>query len=209
MTEAGARLEAGQPVHVQWGPLLLKGQVRAILGNQVTLALPVPVDMPDVLVITWPDGQTGIVEAPLVLARQRLEVRIPLPDIGLADRLPGPAPEATREQRGALRLDAMVPAILRLDRGVARGHTLNVSSGGMLVHSPIALPVGKDVTVNLELRDGALEERIRILRKVGHQTFAVRFLGEPSSGPGRMRRIMNHMRPQKHGSRQSWNLRRP
>ncbi|MEB3238221.1 MAG: PilZ domain-containing protein [Candidatus Sericytochromatia bacterium] len=209
MTPDGVPLEAGQPVHVQWGPLLLKGQVRSVMAGQVTLALPVPVEMPDHVVITWPNGQTGIVEVPLIHARQRLEIRTALPEFGLGKARPGTAPLASRDQRGALRLDAMVPAILRLERAVARGHTLNVSSGGMLLHSPVSLPVGKDVSVTLELRDGALEERIRVLRKVGHQTFAVRFLAEPSSGPGRMRRIMSHMRPPKHGSRQSWNLRRP
>ena len=89
------------------------------------------------------------------------------------------------------------------------GQTLNISGSGMLVHAITPLPVGKDVPVRLLLAQGSLEETVRVLRKVGHQTYAVRFLGDPSSGPGRMRRIMAHMRPSSVSSRKSWNLRRP
>ncbi|MEB3299393.1 MAG: PilZ domain-containing protein [Candidatus Sericytochromatia bacterium] len=209
MTGRGPVLQEGQPVHVQWGHLLLKGHVQSVGSEHVTLAFQVPFEDPGVLVTTWPSGQTTVIESSWFHARQRLEIRLPAPE-GLQDSWrPGTAPLPSGDKRGTVRLDLQLPVVLRLDRAVARGHTLNMSGGGMLVHSPVALPVGKDLKVSLQLRDGSLEELVRVLRKVGHQTFALRFLGEPASGTRRMRRIMAHMRPSTPGTRHSWNLKRP
>lgn len=200
--------EVGQDVTIQLGASMYWGRITALSANSAEVTFPVKLDLGESDgVLTWPDGLGQDVALADLAHHTNLVVRIPL------DQIPRPQPEALPtptvlppagvvlpQIQAEMRRSVRVP--LELDVRLtdptsmiqATGRTFDLSGGGAKISSTSILMVGREYLLELPLEDPPLEVRARVLRRLGHQVYALKFLSGRETGNQIMRALFARIR---------------
>lgn len=170
------------------------------------LSFKVPYDVPSSGFVTWPDGQSWPVDLGQHQPHPQLTLRLPLPPATRQEARS--ASEGTKsEHRRTVRIDVSLPVQVHdLDatRKLVLGHTLNLSSGGAQVTSDTPLIVGRDYFLTMTLAEETEHVKARVVRRVGHNTYAMRFLVDAETGHRLMRNLFTQLRAARGPSKRSF-----
>jgi hypothetical protein len=215
--------EVGQDVTIQLGSSMYWGRITALSANSAEVTFPVQLDLGESEgLLTWPDGLGQEVSLPDLNHHTNLVVRIPLALIP-RPKPEEPAPPAVIAPEGVIlpqiqaemRRSVRVP--LELDVTLTdpasmiqvTGRTFDLSGGGAKLSSQSILMVGREYLVGLPLEDPPIEVRARVLRRLGHQIYALKFLAGRETGHQIMRALFSRIRGDQPASRpRSMNFRK-
>lgn len=172
------------------------GTIRELTLTTALVALGLPFDLPAEGLLEWPDGAMSEVDLGSAKAELVLRVPVPRPEPPRSDPAPPPPTDDRADLRRALRVDLSVPVRLTEGAGDApvEGKTLNLSSGGALVVTEAPLIVGRDYMCQIELPDDPMLLKAKCLRRMGHNSYALRLLAGPDAGHRLMRRLFAMLR---------------
>lgn len=203
--------DIGQEVTLRLEDRVLKGRISDVTLTSAQFTFPVQYTLPSRGTLIWPDGLVSPLELGTVSQHAYLNMRLPLPTRRITKKFPGETESA--DHRRTVRIDASVPVRIADFTGTRRlmdGKTLNLSSGGALILCDATLIVGRDYTLKLEMADESMAMKGRVVRRVGHNTYAFRFLMDADTGHALMRKLFARMRVNEpRGTRKmSWNFRK-
>ncbi len=204
--------DVGQEVTLRLDDRVLKGRITELTLTSAQLTFPVPYTLQSKGTLIWPDGLVSPMELGGSTTSQAfVNLRIPLPSKRLTKKFAGESESA--DHRRTVRIDVSLPVRIADFTGTRRlmdGKTLNMSSGGALIVCEAALIVGRDYTLKLDLAQDTMAVKGRVMRRVGHNTYAVRFIADADTGHILMRKLFARMRTQEpRGTRKlSWNFRK-
>lgn len=203
--------DIGQEVTLRLENSVLKGRISDITLTSAQLTFPVQYALPPKGTLIWPDGLVVPIETGNAAPHAHLTLRLPLPTRRTTKRFPGETESA--DHRRTVRIDVPVQTLIADFTGTRRlmtGRTLNLSSGGALVLCEATLMVGRDYTLKLDLADEQMAFKARVVRRVGHNTYAFRFLTDSDTGHVLMRKVFMMLRAAHPGGgrRSSWNFRK-
>lgn len=204
--------DRGQEVTLRLGDRALKGRISDITLTSAQLTFPVTYTLSGNGTLVWPDGFVETLNLDLVAPNAALNLKLPYPERRKTKRNLNPL-ESEKDHRRTIRIDCSVAVRVADFTGTRRlmdAKTLNVSSGGALIHCEAPLIVGRDYTLKIELPDEAMALKARVVRRLGHNTFAFRFLADAETGHILMRRVFLMLRGNEPAStrRSSWNFRK-
>ena len=200
--------EVGQDVTIQLGSSMYWGRITALSANSAEVTFPVQLDLGESEgVLTWPDGLGQDVSLANLSYRTHLVVRIPLsqlpqrqaeapatpvvlPPEGVV--LPQIQAEMRRSVRVPLELDVTLTDLASMIQST--GRTFDLSGGGTKLSSQSILVVGHEFVVGLPLEYPPIEVRARVLRRLGHQIYALKFLSGRETGHQIMRALFSRIR---------------
>jgi len=200
--------EVGQDVTIQLGSSMYWGRITALSANTAEVTFPVQLDLgKSEGVLTWPDGLGQDVSLAQLNHHTNLVVRIPLGMI--PQRKPDePAPAAVippegvvlpqiqaemrRSVRVPIELDVTLTDVASMVQST--GRTFDLSGGGSKLSSQSILIVGREYFVSLPLEETPIEVRARVLRRLGHQIYALKFLTDREVGHQIMRALFSRIR---------------
>lgn len=191
------------------------GRITALSANSAEITFPVQLDLGESDgVLTWPDGLGQDVSLGELAHHTNLVVRIPLSMIP-RPQPEAPAPAAVIPPKGIvlpqiqaeMRRSVRVP--LELDVAITDpasmiqvpGRTFDLSGGGAKLSSQSILMVGREYLVALPLEDPPIDVRARVLRRLGHQIYALKFLTDRETGHRIMRALFSRIRGDQPASR--------
>lgn len=203
--------DIGQEVTLRLDDRVLKGRISDVTLTSAQFTFPVQYTLPSRGTVIWPDGLVSPLELAVIGSHSYLNLRVPLPTRKLTKKFPGDSESA--DHRRTVRIDVSLPVRIADFTGTRRlmdGKTLNMSSGGALVLTDATIIVGRDYTIKLELGDESMAVKARVVRRVGHNTYAFRFLTDADTGHNLMRKLFARMRGNEpRGTRKmSWNFRK-
>ncbi len=207
--------EVGQDVTIQLGSSMYWGRITALSANSAEVTFPVNLDLSTLEgVLTWPDGLGQDVALGAIHHHTNLVMRIPL------DMIPKRAPEAPAapamlppegvvlpqiqaEMRRSVRVPLELDVTLTDPTSMIQssGRTFDLSGGGTKVSSQSILVVGQEYVIGLPLEDPPIEVRARVLRRLGHQIYALKFLTDRETGHRIMRALFARIRSNTPASR--------
>lgn len=215
--------EVGQDVTIQLGSSMYWGRITALSAQSAEVTFPVNLDLGDSQgVLTWPDGLGQDLTLSEVSYHTNLVVRIPLamiprpqpetpatpeviPPEGVI--LPQIQAEMRRSVRVPLELDVTITDVASMVQ--SSGRTFDLSGGGAKLSSQSILIVGREYLIGLPLDETPLEVRARVLRRLGHQVYALKFLTDRETGHKIMRALFSRIRGDQPASRpRSMNFRK-
>lgn len=203
--------EVGQDVTIQLGSSMYWGRITALSANSAEVTFPVNLELGDSDgVLTWPDGRGQDVALADLPHHTNLVVRIPLDQIPRMQSEASPPPvfippegmegvvlpsiqaEMRRSVRVPLELD--VTLVDPMTMVTSPGRTFDLSGGGAKVSSASILMVGREYQLDLPLEDPPIAVRARVLRRLGHQIYALKFLSGQETGNRIMRALFARIR---------------
>ncbi|MBM3266176.1 MAG: PilZ domain-containing protein [Candidatus Sericytochromatia bacterium] len=208
--------EIGQEVTLRLGDRVLKGKITDMTVSSAVMSFPVPFELPPSGMVVWPDGMVARADMSQASPSTNVMIKLPFPTRSEGARLPAPLPAAENkatDHRRTVRIDVSLPLTVADFTGTRRlmdARTLNMSSGGALVLCESNLIVGRDYTLKLELLAELIALKARVVRRLGRNTYAFRFLADSDTGHGLMRKVFMLLRGSESssGKRPSWNFRR-
>ncbi len=200
--------EVGQDVTIQLGSSMYWGRITALSAQSAEVTFPVQLDLGDSEgVLTWPDGQGQDVSLANLSYRTHLVVRIPLAQLPQRQaEEPAPPvvlppegvvlPQIQAEMRRSVRVPLELDVTLTDPASMLQssGRTFDLSGGGAKLSSQSILIVGHEYVVGLPLEDPPIEVRARVLRRLGHQIYALKFLSGRETGHQIMRALFSRIR---------------
>lgn len=184
------------------------GRITALSTNSAEVTFPVQLDLgASEGVMTWPNGLGHDVSLQDLPHHTNLVVRVPLSMIPQPkpEEPPPPAmippqgvvmPQIQAEMRRSVRVPVELDVTLTDPASMAQfpGRTFDLSGGGAKVSTPSILMVGREYLVTLPLEEPPIEVRARVLRRLGHQIYALKFLSGRDVGHRIMRALFSRIR---------------
>lgn len=203
--------DIGQEVSLRLEDRVLKGRISDVTLTSAQLTFPISYTLPSKGTLIWPDGLVSMLELGSVAQHAQLNLRLPLPSRRITRKFPGESESA--DHRRTVRIDVSIPVRIADFTGTRRlmdGKTLNLSSGGALVLCDATLIVGRDYTLKLDMAEDSMALKGRVVRRVGHNTYAFRFLADADTGHALMRKLFARLRVRETGAtrKMSWNFRK-
>ncbi|MBU6428387.1 MAG: hypothetical protein KGR26_05215 [Cyanobacteria bacterium REEB65] len=192
--------EVGQEIRLQAAGRPLRGTIRELSLTTALIAFEMPTELPLDGMLEWPDGSRTPVDLADRQAKVELVVRVPIPEYRAPASEPVVAAAAAPQQddpRKALRIDIKVPLRLAdpaVTGPLVSGQSLNLSTGGALILADSPLIVGREYVCQLVLTGETVLVRARPIRRMGHNSYAVRFMAAPEVGHRLMRRVFAMIR---------------
>jgi len=198
----------GQDVTIQLGASMYWGRITALSANSAEVTFPVQLDLGEPEgVLTWPDGLGQDVSLADLNHHTNLVVKIPLsaiprpapgesapaaiiPPVGVV--LPQIQAEMRRSVRVPLELDVTITDPTSMIQ--VPGRTFDLSGGGSRLSSQSILMVGREYLIGIPIEDPPVEVRARVLRRLGHQIYALKFLSDRETGHQIMRALFSRIR---------------
>ena len=200
----------GQAVTLRIGARAYRGRVREVTFEHVVLELQVELELKEKdAELFWERDRVIGLELDQVESRSMIEMRIPLDRfaqaLGREDHrlLLQPHDFLRAELRRSVRVPAEFAVTLSAADGVrsleARSH--DVSHGGIRLEVPGGLLLGEVWQVKLHLPTEPVLLLARVVRRVGEQVYALRFLGDPANGQRVVRAVFEALRAGRSPSR--------
>ncbi len=177
------------------------------------MAFPVPYELPSGGTIIWPDGMVAPADLSQASVQAQLNLKLPFPTREAPARAAPPPISKASDSRRTVRIDVSLPVTIADFAGTRRlmdARTLNMSSGGTLILCEANLIVGRDYTLKLELLAEPVVVKARVIRRIGRNAYAFRFLADSDAGHGLMRKVFMMLRGPDAPSakRPSWNFKK-
>ena len=207
--------EVGQDVTIQLGSSMYWGRITALSANSAEVTFPVQLDLGNLEgVLTWPDGMGQDVSLAALNHHTNLVVKIPLdlipkrpPETPAPPEVLPPEgvilPQIQAEMRRSVRVPLELDVTLTDPASMLQstGRTFDLSGGGAKLSSQSILMVGQEYLVSLPLEEPPIEIRARVLRRLGHQIYALKFLSGRETGHRIMRALFSRIRSNQPASR--------
>lgn len=198
--------EVGQDITFQLGDRQFWGKITQINANFAEITVPVQLDLGESRAqVTWPTGAAQAVDLSATSHFTHLILRMPLQQIPTEQAGTPPAmppaddlvlPQLQAEMRRSIRIP--FEADIRLTDPQTKlsfeGKTYDLSGGGAKLSSTQALVIGREYLVSLPLEGFTEPIRAKVLRRLAHQLYAVKFLTEKDTGHRLMRAIFARIR---------------
>lgn len=207
--------EVGQDVTIQLGSSMYWGRITALSATTAEVTFPVNLDLSSTSgVLTWPDGQSQDVALGSIPHHTNLVMRLPL---GMLPKRQAEAPAASQvtpandvvlpqiqaEMRRSVRVPLELDVTLTDPASMLQfsGRTFDLSGGGTKLSAQTILTVGQEYLIALPLEEPPIELRARVLRRLGHQIYALKFLADRETGHRIMRALFSRIRSNQPASR--------